>query len=97
MPKIAAIRAVRIPTQAMIFRPVQRGVEETETCNHINTGGDHGGSMDERGDRRWAGHGIGQPDIEWNLCGFTGGTDKQQQTDGQGYGGFKIANIGLEC
>ena len=47
--------------------------------HHVNTGGDHGGRMDERRYRRRAFHGIRQPDIQRKLRRFAAGSEEQQQ------------------
>ena len=50
--------------------------------DHVDAGGDHGGGVDERGDRRGAFHGVGEPDVERNLRGFAAGADEQAESDG---------------
>ena len=37
--------------------------------------------MNESRDRRWAFHRIRQPDVEWNLGGFSRSTDHEQNTN----------------
>ena len=37
--------------------------------------------MDQRGDGRGAGHGVGQPDVERDLCGLAARADHQQDAD----------------
>ncbi len=60
-----------------------RAVEERVAArDHVDAGGDHGGRVDERGDRRGAFHRVGQPDVERNLRGLAGGAEDQQQRDG---------------
>src|SRR5262249_47583416 len=41
----------------------------------------HGGGVNERGDRRGAFHGVGQPDVERDLGGLTGGSEDEQESD----------------
>ncbi len=50
--------------------------------DHVDAGGDHGGGVDERGDRRGAFHGVGEPDVERDLRGLAGGSDDEQKSDG---------------
>ena len=55
-----------------------RAVEEDVAArDHVDAGGDHGGRVDERGDRRRAFHRVGQPDVEGNLRGLAGGAEDQ--------------------
>src|SRR5580658_3475954 len=56
--------------------------EEVEARNHVNAGRDHGGGVDERGDRCGALHGVGQPDVERKLRAFTGCAYEQAEADG---------------
>ena len=51
--------------------------------DHVNAGRHHGGGVDERRDRRGAGHGVRQPDIERDLRALAGGAQQQQQGDGR--------------
>ena len=50
--------------------------------DHVDAGRDHGGGVDEGGDRGGAFHGVGQPDVERNLRGFAGGAEDEQEGDG---------------
>ncbi len=56
-----------------------QGEEHVAAHHHVDTGGDHGGGMDQGADRCGALHGVGQPDIERDLCRLAGGADKEQQ------------------
>jgi hypothetical protein len=47
-------------------------------------GGDHGGRVDERRHRGWAGHGVRQPDVQRDLRALAGAGQEQQQRDGGG-------------
>ena len=49
------------------------------TSNQIDPRGDHGRRVDQRRHRRRAGHGVGQPGLQWQLCGFTDSTTEQGQ------------------
>ena len=44
------------------------GKEDVRAGDHVDAGGDHGGSVDERTDRRGAFHRVRQPDVERQLC-----------------------------
>ena len=56
----------------------RRGVHARD---HVNAGGDHGGGVDQRADRRGAFHGVRQPDVERELRGFADGADEEQQAN----------------
>ena len=56
--------------------------EDVAARDHVDAGGDHGGGVDEGGDRRGAFHRVGQPDVERDLRGFAGGAEDQEQGDG---------------
>ena len=61
----------------------RRAVEDrVRARDHVDAGGDHGGRVDQGGDRRGAFHGVRQPDVERDLRGFAGGAEDQQQRDG---------------
>ncbi len=49
--------------------------------NEIDAGGDHRRRVDQRRDRRRAGHRIGQPDVQRNLRALARDTNDQQQRD----------------
>ena len=49
--------------------------------DHVDAGCDHGGGVDEGGDRRGAGHGVRQPDEERYLGALARGSEQQQQAD----------------
>ena len=49
------------------------------TRNQVDTGGDHGRGVDQRGDRGWTRHRVGKPCLQRQLCGFTHSTTQQHQ------------------
>src|ERR1700678_1929535 len=49
--------------------------------DHVDAGGDHGCSVNERGDGRGAFHGVGQPDVKRKLRALAGSADQKAQTD----------------
>ena len=49
------------------------------TRNQVDTGGDHGRGVDQRGDRGWTRHRVGQPCLQRQLCGFTHSATQQHQ------------------
>ena len=50
-----------------------------ETCNLINTGNNHGCSMNKCRNRRWAFHCIRQPDMKWEHGTLTCTTNEHQE------------------
>ncbi len=44
------------------------GEERVHARDHVDAGGDHGGGVDQRADRRGAFHGVRQPDVERKLA-----------------------------
>ena len=75
---MAAKKAVAAPTMATISEREGRAVEEDVGAgDHVDAGGDHRGRVDERGDRRRAFHGVGQPDVERKLRALAGGAEEQ--------------------
>jgi len=52
--------------------------------DHVDAGGDHGGGVNERADRRGAFHGVGQPDVQRELGALAAGPHHEQQTNSQG-------------
>ncbi len=56
-------------------------------CDHVHTGGDHRGRVNQRADRRRALHRIGKPDVERDLGGLARGPHEQQQGDRRDYRG----------
>ena len=65
--------------------------------DHVDAGGDHGGGVDQRGDRRGAGHRVGQPDVERNLRRFSGRADQQQQAMAVIHPGLDSTGASLTC
>ena len=78
-PIVAAKSAVAAP---MIATTVSaNGARSKIKCmrsDHVDARGHHGRGVNQRGDRRRAFHGVGQPDIERNLRGLAGGAHQQQ-------------------
>ena len=58
--------------------------ERVAAGDQKDTGGDHGGGMDQGADRGRPLHGIGQPDMKRDLGGFTDGAAEQEQGNGSG-------------
>ena len=59
-------------------------VEEAEPADHVDAGRHHGGGVDQRRDRRRAGHGVGQPDVERDLRRLAHGTEEEAEPDQRG-------------
>ncbi len=75
--------AVAAPMQATTMRAAGAQVEEDVAArDHVDARRDHGGGVDERGDRRGAFHRVGQPDVERDLRGLAGGAEDEQEGDG---------------
>ena len=62
---------------------------------HVNAGGDHGGGVDQGGNRGGAFHGVGQPDVQRNLRGLAARAHQQQQRD-SGQDVHRLARSGGE-
>jgi hypothetical protein len=58
--------------------------QERQARHHVDTGGHHGRGVDERGHRRRAGHGVGQPHVERQLRALARGADEQEDAAGRG-------------
>ena len=95
MAMVAANRAVTAPTVATIARRHRRQLEEGAGAgNQVDTGGHHGGGVDEGRDRRRALHGVGQPHVERQLSRLAGSADQQKKRDGGGFaGGQQIGGL----
>ena len=79
---VAAKNAVAAPIQAISDKVIgARANKKMQPRDHVNSGGHHGGGVDQRAHRRRPGHGIRQPDKERDLRGFAGGADEKQQSD----------------
>src|SRR6266478_6118788 len=52
---------------------------EDDVCtrHHVKTGGDHRRGMNQRRHRSWAGHGIGQPNVQRQLRRFSASAYKK--------------------
>ena len=61
-----------------------RGEQEAHAGHEVDAGGDHRRGVDERGDRRRAGHGVGEPDVERELGGLAEEAAHEQGADGDG-------------
>ena len=82
MPMVAAKNAVSAPMMATTVSAMgARSKSDVRARDHVDAGGDHGGGVDQCGDRRGAFHRVRQPDVERNLRGFAGGADHQQEGD----------------
>ena len=46
--------------------------------DHVNARCHHGRGVNQSRDRRWSGHGIGQPNVEWDLCAFSSRANEKQ-------------------
>ena len=49
--------------------------------DEVDARGDHRGRVDERGDRRRAGHRVGQPDVERDLRALAGAAEEEEEAD----------------
>ena len=83
MPTVAANKAVAAPITATHAKGEGRAIKEhVRAHDHVDAGGDHGGGMDQGGDRSGAFHGVRQPDVKGNLRGLAGSAEHQQQRNG---------------
>ncbi len=55
--------------------------QRVEAGEQEDARGDHGRRVDQRGDRRGAGHGVGQPHEQRQLRRLAGGGEEEQQHD----------------
>jgi hypothetical protein len=53
--------------------------DEVEAADEVDARGDHGGGVDERRDRRRAGHGVGQPHVEGYLRALAGAAQEERE------------------
>ena len=65
------------------------GEQEAHAGHEVDAGGDHRRGVDERGDRRRAGHGVGEPDVERELGGLAEEAAHEQRADGDGDGSWR--------
>ncbi len=84
----AAKTAVDAPTQvttvsAVVVPPVKRAGlhQRIDARDEVNAGGDHGGRVNQRGDRRGAFHRVRQPHVQRELAALARGSGKDQQAD----------------
>ena len=81
-PTVAAKIAVVAPMKMTKAWAVGRQLEQRrQPRHHEHAGGHHGGGVDERGDRRRALHGVGQPGVQQELRRLAHRAHEQQQTD----------------
>ena len=64
--------------------PRPRDEERRQRQQQVDARGDHGGGVDERRDRRRAGHGVGQPDVERDLRALAGAAEEEEQAGDRG-------------
>ena len=84
-PIVAAKSAVSAPTPATTGLAHRRQREQhVGPCDQVHAGGHHRGGVDQRGDRRRAGHRVGQPDVERDLGRLAGAAEEEEQGD-RGY------------
>ena len=81
----APMMIVMPPMSAMKFMPPACDREafvehRVEARAEVHTGDDHRRGVDERRHRRGAGHGVGQPGVEWELAALA--DDADEQADG---------------
>jgi len=67
--------------RVMMFQLDNNVQEREDPGNQENTGRNHCRSMDQRADRRRTFHCIRQPDMQWELSGFSDRTAKDQNSD----------------
>ena len=65
--------------------------EHVRADDHVDAGRDHRGGVDQRGDRRRAGHGVRQPDVQRDLRRLAARADEEQQADGGGDAGVRMS------
>ena len=63
-----------------------RGEQEAHAGHEVDAGGHHRRGVDERGDRRRTGHGVGEPDVQGELGGLAEEAAHEQGADGDGDG-----------
>src|SRR5665647_2929585 len=62
-------------------------VEDVRAGDEVHASGDHGGGVDQRADRRRAGHGVGQPGLQRELRRLGDGAAEEQGGRGNGEAG----------
>jgi hypothetical protein len=78
---VAAKKAVAKPITATVSIVMGAFRNSVAARAHIDSGGHHGGRVDESGHWGRASHRVGQPDIQRNLRRLSGGAHQQQQRD----------------
>ena len=73
---------VTAPTPAIMGQGQGREADYgKEPHEEIDAGGNHGGGVNQGGDRGRSGHGIRQPDGQRQLGGFAGGGPEEQEAE----------------
>ena len=79
---VAAKNAVATPIERDHLRGLGRvQIDAGQPRDHVDAGGHHRRRVDQRRDRRRAGHRVGQPDVQRDLRRLAGGADEQQDAD----------------
>ena len=60
-------------------------VQEAHARNHVDTGGNHRGRVNQGRHRRWASHGVGEPYVEGDLRRFAGGANEEEDAHQRKY------------
>ena len=82
MPMLAAKIAVSGTDNGNHHHRVRSHGEQTvHPADHVNAGSDHGGGMDQRGDRSRTFHGIRQPGVKGNLGRLAGSAKEEAEGD----------------
>ena len=71
----------RANDQNEVQRRIRQLKQGRHACHHKNTGSDHGGGVNQGGNRRRAFHGIWQPDVQRKLGRLAHGTNEQADAD----------------
>ena len=74
-------RGGRADDQHRRKRGLRKFKQRRHARHHVDAGGNHGGRMNQRRDRRRPLHGIRQPHMQRHLRGFSHRADEQQQAD----------------
>ncbi len=85
-PIVAAKIAVSAPITATTSEmPGASWYKHVRAGHHVDAGGHHRRRVDQGGDRRGAGHGVRQPDVERNLGALAGraGEDREGHEGGE--------------
>ena len=74
-----AARSRRPTTATTWLASRQEHEQEVHPADEVDAGGHHRRGVDQRRDRRGAGHRVGQPDVERDLGALAGGAGEQAQ------------------